>query len=80
MHNHPHKRTKAQLTELMCEDFDSLCRPLVWGHPNRNRFGKTPEPWDDIPVSALDETKHVWKHDQRPNSLSRYHEKAKNVG
>lgn len=68
MKNRPHKVQQAMLRDLQ----DDLDFPVYLG--NRALFGKVPEPYDDICISALSETKQQWKHDQKARPLKRYRE------
>lgn len=74
MSNHPHKKLKAMLTELERELYMELkvSYPVRLG--NRCKLRAEPEPYDDIAISALSETKHIWKHDRAPRPRNRYRE------
>lgn len=59
MRNLPHKREQALLIELLSDADLALDCPLKLG--NRARLKAVPEPYDDHPISALGETKHLWR-------------------
>jgi hypothetical protein len=53
------KREQALLRELL-KDTESYPFPISLG--NRSLHRAIPEAWDDKPISALGETKHLWKN------------------
>jgi hypothetical protein len=66
--NHPHKVQKAMLKDIVSDDVFDFKINLG----NRALFGDVPEPYDDICIAALYETKQQWKHDRLPRPLKRY--------
>jgi hypothetical protein len=62
--NRPHKVEQSLLKDLQHE-FD-----INLG--NRALLRAVPEPYDDVCVSALSETKHMWKHNRLPQTKYRY--------
>jgi hypothetical protein len=65
--NRPHKVEQAMLQDLQ-DDLDILVNL-----GNRALLHEVPEPYNDKPIAALSETKHLWKHGQprRPNTRYR---------
>lgn len=68
MQSRPHKIQQSMLKDIVNDDmFDFIIRL-----GNRALFSPVPEPYDDISISALAETKHQWKHGRLPRPKKRY--------